>query len=343
MYDIFHYHSRPIFFKWQPDYSFNFFDLPFLKSQNKKIIFTLRGSETRLENKFKLQEFSYSIAKANDLVRLKLFKYIRKYADHITALDPELCSYFGKTIIIPRSIEKIITERNTKNNKKKTFLHCPSKRERKGTDTIISAFKELRNEGYDFDFKNLLNLTHSELMSEIMKTDVLIDQLIIGWYGIVAIEAMSRGTPVISYIRKDFEDYVKNNNIPIINADPKNIKYVIKKILDDEINLTEYKKKSLNFVKSFHLSKNVFEQYKKLYLRKNKQVYISGEDKLMIKKFFKKNSNIRKLRISFTDILIYESKLKLRFFYMKIKNYFYSKKIVRKIYNKTKFFYNKIK
>ena len=63
----------------------------------------------------------------------------------------------------------------------------------------------------------------------------------------------------------------------------------------------------------------------------------------MIKKFFKKNSNIRKLRISFTDILIYESKLKLRFFYMKIKNYFYSKKIVRKIYNKTKFFYNKIK
>ena len=341
MYDVFHYHSRPIFFKWQPDYSFNFFDLPFLKSQNKKIIFTLRGSETRLESKFMSQEFNFKIAKTNDLVRLKLFKYIRKYADHITALDPELCSYFGETKIIPRSIEKVITEQNIKNNKKITFLHCPSKPERKGTDVIVSAFNELRNEGYDFDFKNLLNLTHSELMSEIMKSDVLIDQLIIGWYGIVAVEAMSRGTPVISYIRKDFEDYVNNNNIPIINANPKNIKYVIKKILDESINLTEYKKKSLNFVKSFHLSKNVFEQYKKLYLLENKRVHISREDKLMIKKFFKKNLYTRKLRISYN--LIYESKFKLKLFYIKIKNYFYSKKIIREIYKKTKFFYNKIK
>ena len=63
----------------------------------------------------------------------------------------------------------------------------------------------------------------------------------------------------------------------------------------------------------------------------------------MIKKFFKKNSNIRKLRISYTYNLIYESKFKLKLLYIKIKNYFYSKKIIREIYKKTKFFYNKIK
>jgi glycosyltransferase involved in cell wall biosynthesis len=287
MYDVFHYHSRPIFFEWSLDYKYNFFDLPYLKSQNKKIIFTLRGSETRLENKFILQDFSYKIDKANDAVRLELFRHIKKYADHITALDPELCSYFGKTQIIPRSINEVTTEQNIKDNKKIIFLHCPSNPERKGTDAIVSAFKELKNEGYDFEFKLLQNLNHNEVISQIKKSDVLIDQLIIGWYGIIAVEAMSLGTPVISYIRKDFDDYKKNNDIPIINGNIKNIKNVIKKILDKEIDLREYREKSLNFVKAFHLTKNIFEQYKKLYQSETKQINFSDKEKLIVQENFK--------------------------------------------------------
>ncbi len=52
------------------------------------------------------------------------------------------------------------------------------------------------------------NLTHEEALNEYSKIDVLVDQLLAGWYGGLAVEVMSLGKPVVAYIREEDLDFI---------------------------------------------------------------------------------------------------------------------------------------
>ena len=72
-----------------------------------------------------------------------------------------------------------------------------------------------------------------------MLSDIVFDQLIIGWYAMTALEAMSFGKPVICYLRDDLldlyesEELIEKDEIPIINSNYKNINKT-KKLLDNK-------------------------------------------------------------------------------------------------------------
>jgi glycosyltransferase involved in cell wall biosynthesis len=55
------------------------------------------------------------------------------------------------------------------------------------------------------------------------QADLVIDQLLVGWYGGMAVEAMALGKPVISYIREGdlrFIPPAMSSQLPIIRATP---------------------------------------------------------------------------------------------------------------------------
>ena len=109
-----------------------------------------------------------------------------------------------------------------------TFLHCPTNRRLKGTDHIIQAAEELQAEGYELNLIVLEGLPHDCILEAMRLADVVIDQLLIGWYGMVAIEAWALRKPVICHIRPDLPD------APACPADPSTVKDAMREMLHPE-------------------------------------------------------------------------------------------------------------
>ena len=75
-------------------------------------------------------------------------------------------------------------------------LHAPSSRRRKGTEHIIAAC-----DGLDVELDIVEGMRHDEARRRYQRADIVVDQLNAGWYGILALEAMALGKPVLSYLR----------------------------------------------------------------------------------------------------------------------------------------------
>ena len=87
----------------------------------------------------------------------------------------------------------------------------------KGTHLLIRVIENLRAEGLDFNFVLIENLSHAEAIERFKEIDVLIDQLLIGWYGGLSVECMALSKVVMCYLRDDDLGFIPKemkNEIP---------------------------------------------------------------------------------------------------------------------------------
>jgi hypothetical protein len=88
------------------------------------------------------------------------------------------------------------------------------------------------------------------------EADLLVDQLLSGWYGGVAVEMMALGKPVICYLRDKDLDFIGESmraDLPIIRATPKTIYEVLKDYLvRRRPELAEIGARSRTFVEKWH-------------------------------------------------------------------------------------------
>ena len=247
---IFHLHARSFFWS-PPSYVENFSDLAFIKSIGGKIVFNFRGTEARIPSEFsRVNKYSYSDHDPlgtkeiyNDESIKKLIDNISKYADKILVPDEELKHYVKGASILPRTILSTSTINQPRNKNFLRILHAPSNSGVKGTDIILQAVEDLKNEGFEFKFILLKNKNNKEVIDEISKADLVIDQILIGSYGVFSVEALSLGKPIICYLNET----IFTDDHPFISANPENIKNKLKKVLNGEINLQEYQKKSKKY------------------------------------------------------------------------------------------------
>jgi hypothetical protein len=64
--------------------------------------------------------------------------------------------------------------------------------------------------------------------------DILVDQLLVGWYGGLAVELMALGKPVVAYIREDDMGFIPSAmhaDLPVVNATPGSIYNVLRELL----------------------------------------------------------------------------------------------------------------
>lgn len=84
-------------------------------------------------------------------------------------------------------------------------LHAPTNRLIKGTRYVEEAFERLRPRFPGVTFRTVEKLPWAELKVLLAECDVLVDQVFMGWYGMVAVEAMALARPALAYIRPEFE------------------------------------------------------------------------------------------------------------------------------------------
>lgn len=256
----------------------NYIDYPLAKLLGKRLIFHYLGNDVQgykeSIDKYKWTNVTYFIdnntSEEYDRRISKRLEFENKYADLQIVCAPVYSEFVKGSQVIPLALDiKKYCFCPHPGNSIPLILHAPTHRGFKGTEFIERAVEKLRTEGFKFDFEVAENISHDVLKTRYVDCDLFVDQILGGWYGTAAVEAMALGRPVICSIRKTYFKYINyGNKIPIIHADPDCIYEVLKNVLLNKSKLPEIGLKSREFVEKIHdvnlLSKELVKLYKSI-------------------------------------------------------------------------------
>jgi glycosyltransferase involved in cell wall biosynthesis len=95
-------------------------------------------------------------------------------------------------------------------------VHAPSNRSKKGTEDVIAACALL-----PVELDLVEGVPHDEARERYARADIVVDQLVAGWHGIFALEAMALGKPVVAYLKPDVVERTERaygTKVPIVPA-----------------------------------------------------------------------------------------------------------------------------
>lgn len=109
----------------------------------------------------------------------------------------------------------------------------------KGSPHVVAAIERLRKEGFQVEYLHVTNVRSRDMRYYQAQADIIIEQLIYGWWGSTFVEASALGKPVVCYLRpswktKFFQNFPEHERIPILEADTQTIYQVLKDLVQDE-------------------------------------------------------------------------------------------------------------
>lgn len=237
-FDVLHYYFGRSFwfgsschgFSWYP-----FADVRLAKALGKKVFYTLQGCDVRIASESNRRNlvtpcradgcslYAQCLSR-RDKRRRWFIDTVLPWCNRIFFVNPELGHYLPGGVFLPYANVDVegIELAPPRLSGKPRILHAPSDPSIKGTAIILAAIDKLRHR-FEFDFSLIQNMAHAQAMEAYREADLVIDQVLAGWYGGFAVELMAMGKPVACYLRK--EDLVHlpagmNEEIPLLNVHP---------------------------------------------------------------------------------------------------------------------------
>ena len=230
-YDCFHFHYGHSIL--------NCIELPLYKLFGKKVFFEFHGSDLRDQETFcKVSGMPFDPKEATSPKLHAKNRKIAKAADGIIVHDDELIPYLphdrAPVYVVPLRIDISKFEPCYPDPDVSTvrIVHAPSKRATKGTQYILDAFEKLKKKYDNIEIVLVEGKTQQEAF-EIYKTaDIIVDQILIGTYGVFAIESMAMGKPVITYISDEMKEKLPSE-LPIVSGSVQSVESVLEELIKD--------------------------------------------------------------------------------------------------------------
>jgi hypothetical protein len=254
--DLFHFWLRTLFFGGVHT-KLTGFDLPFLKAYGRKIVYRFTGEDLRARslhervNPYSAYRYGYSTI-IDEARQGKYLDFIAEFVDQFVVQDPELHEYWPTARIVPRALD--LTQWHycgPVSRDRPLVVHAPSNPMVKGTPFVRAAVEALKDDGLDFDYREIADMPHDDAAAIYRAADIVVDQLHIGWYGVLAIEALALGKTVITYVREPLGERL-GVPIPILNANPDTIKDVLRGAIKDYDLRCELAPRARHFVETVH-------------------------------------------------------------------------------------------
>lgn len=211
-------------------------DLPLLKLLGKKVVMTYCGDDVRLTAVDAARNPYFDRLPAafhrpkRDRTRRRRMRRQRRWVDLFFA--PRDMYAHALAEIPPERIDKDLWIHNTidlgsvppptawTTREVPVIVHAPTNFEVKGTAWVLEAVEALRADGVPFEFRLVEGLPNEEAQRIYRdEADVVVDQLLLGSFGSLAIEGMAFGKPVVGYLMEDLRrDHFPD--CPIVNATP---------------------------------------------------------------------------------------------------------------------------
>jgi hypothetical protein len=244
------------------------FDLRVLRRWGKVIAVTYQGDDAR-QGDFCKQNYHINHAHEvesgyfspiSDQQKRKRITLFDKYADFIYALNPDLLNMLPERAEFLPYASVDLDEWSpigvNDNLQCPHIVHAPSDRLIKGTKYLEHALERLKKEGLRFKYTIVEGMSNHEAKKVYESADLLVDQLLVGWYGALAVELMALGKPVVCYVRESDLTHISKEmqqELPIIHATPDSIYKVIKELLTvRKPELNAIGERSRKFVQKWH-------------------------------------------------------------------------------------------
>lgn len=218
-------------------------DLPIIRSLGRKIAVHFHGSDIR-NPRFVLhaadryrtsQPLEGSTPPLSTAAQLGRVATWEKYANFMFVSTPDLLTMAPNAVYIAQPIDLSQWQFVPKQHPRLgplVVLHLPSHQGMKGTEFVLKSIQELSSAGYDLELRLAEGRTRDEVQQLYRDADIVIDQLLIGAYGLVSVEAMAVGRPVICYI----SDAVRSRypgSLPVVSATPLDLTDALATLMDD--------------------------------------------------------------------------------------------------------------
>lgn len=108
----------------------------------------------------------------------------------------------------------------------------------KGSPFVAAAVQRLRQEGHKLEYLYLQDVPSRFMRFYQAQADIVVEQLIYGWFGSTGVETLSLGKPVVCYIRQEwrqrllaaFPDYA---DVGVVEANTHTIYSVLKELVEN--------------------------------------------------------------------------------------------------------------
>jgi glycosyltransferase involved in cell wall biosynthesis len=244
-------------------------ELQLLHLAGKKTVFMAYGSDVQVMSRFKGLLFKH--AQCMDYPRftkqepetLRSVEYCSRYADYVIA-GADWVDYMPRWDALIAGHFAIDTEEwkpedrsgDWGDRRPVVVLHAPNHREIKGTRFLIQACEELKKEGVPIELKLVEKVPNARIKELMAECDIVADQFIVGWYALFAIEGMSMGKPVMTYLRPDLAElytvYSYGADCPLVNTHPLHIKDILKRLVGDAPLRSDLGRQGRQYVEKYH-------------------------------------------------------------------------------------------
>ena len=281
-FDIYHFNFGSSLIDYQ-NYGLHYLDLPFYKG---KKIMTYNGCDARQKyptmnrvdfsacHSKKCYEGLCNSGKLDQMRQIRINK-VSKEVDHIFSLNPDLMYFLprDKTTFLPYSVAgwEYIKTCKYSIGKKIKIIHAPTNREAKGSDFILKALENLQKRYKNIEVILIEKIPYEEALKLYKEAHIVIDQVLIGWYGAFGVEVMKMGKPLGVFIREEDLKFIPKEmaqdlNDAIININPYNIEEELSNYIENIDLLYKKSEASIEYVNKWHnplyvasLTKQVYE------------------------------------------------------------------------------------
>jgi glycosyltransferase involved in cell wall biosynthesis len=129
-------------------------------------------------------------------------------------------------------------------------LHAPSASALKGSAYVDPVLTDLDARGL-IEYQRVQGVPHSELAEMVKSADIVVDQLLLGSYGVFACEAMAAGRVTVGHIADPVRDLLPTD-LPIAEATPDNLSEVIERLVAERDTARKIADSGPGFVRDLH-------------------------------------------------------------------------------------------
>jgi len=273
-YDVIHFNFGRTLLDY-PRHGLSYLDLPFYRGAK---FMTFNGSDARQPMPASYNPYSPFLTKEyHGLDPEIISERIRTLFEHISfgfALNPDLMNFLppGKSMFLPYVKQSWFDSQKSdrkRGEREFVIVHAPTNRQLKGTEMILQHVDQL-SKSYPIRMVLVEGMSHAEAKKRYAQADLMIDQVRLGWYGGVAVEAMKMGVPVAVYVNPadlKFIPLAMRNAIPdaFLEINPDNIYEPIAELIENPVKYGRLASAAYDYVNTFHdpdkLVKLVIEKY----------------------------------------------------------------------------------
>lgn len=262
-FDLFHFHYACSLLD-------NYEDLPVIQAKGKKMVMHHWGNDVRFHGQARHNNrYVYTGDSPPDETMHRQLTEISTYIKEAIVQDYEVYAYvapyYENVHVVPIAIDlqQFEPAYPPMDKSRLLVLHAPTNPDFKGTEQVEAAIRQL-HPFYDFEYRRIEKMNHEEAVKLYRDADVIVDQVRCGSYGLLSVEAMALGKPVVAYVRDDLTQRFPPD-LPIVNAHPGNVTSRLQWLLDNAGMRNELGRKGRRYVEKYHAVEAVVDQLLSIY------------------------------------------------------------------------------